>query len=659
MSLDAEALYRLLPAIHRLRDAERGEPLKALVGIIAEQVAVLEENLDQLYDDQFIETCAEWVVPYIGELVGHRQLHGVTAEVQSPRAEVANTVALRRRKGTAAMLEQLAHDVTGWDARVVELFQRLATTQYLNHLRPDHAVTVDLRRRAPLERLGGAFDSLAHTADLRRVGSGGRYNIPNVGLFLWRLHAYSLTGVTASPVDARRFRFDPLGCDRQLYNRPRTEISISQLAGPLNVPEPIGRGAFAADPAAYYGASLSIEGVDLARVDVCNLADFGDGWAHAPSGDRVAIDPLLGRIAFGTDPTDPPRVSFHHGFSADLGGGEYDRAVDLELQPVAAVPAVHATVQAALDSVAASGGAVAIGDNRSYRETLKLALAAGRRLELRAGSGLRPLVQLDGPWEISGGGDGELVLSGLVLSGESLKLVAAGGGLDRLRLSHCTLVPGWSLEPDGRPAKPGAPALIVETSGTLIEIDHCILGGLRIAEGARVRVSDSIIDANDATGVAYAGLDGSAAGAPLDIRNSTVIGKVHAALLEDVSQCLVLAQLAPDDGWAAPVLAQRRQQGCVRFSYLPLSARVPRRYRCRPDSAEDLSVPLLVSQRYGDPGYCQLSRRTADGIRRGAEDGSEMGAFHDTYGPQREINLQVRLEEYLRFGLEAGLIFES
>ena len=50
---------------------EQGGPLKALLSVIAEQVAVLEEDLDQLYDDQFIETCAEWVVPYIGDLVGH------------------------------------------------------------------------------------------------------------------------------------------------------------------------------------------------------------------------------------------------------------------------------------------------------------------------------------------------------------------------------------------------------------------------------------------------------------------------------------------------------------------------------------------------------------------------------------------------------------
>jgi hypothetical protein len=36
-----------------------------------------------------------------------------------------------------------------------------------------------------------------------------------------------------------------------------------------------------------------------------------------------------------------------------------------------------------------------------------------------------------------------------------------------------------------------------------------------------------------------------------------------------------------------------------------------------------------------------------------------MGAFHDLYQPQRERNLRVRLDEYLRFGLEAGVFYET
>src|SRR5687768_949369 len=101
MSFDAKTLYELLPAIYRIRDSELGEPhkLEALLALIAEQVAVVEESLDQQYDDQFIETCAEWVVPYIGDLIGYRALHRIDPSVLSAHAEVAHTIGFRRRKG--------------------------------------------------------------------------------------------------------------------------------------------------------------------------------------------------------------------------------------------------------------------------------------------------------------------------------------------------------------------------------------------------------------------------------------------------------------------------------------------------------------------------------------------------------------------------------
>src|SRR4249920_2982802 len=101
MNPEAERLYNLLPAVYRVRDADQGGALGALCEVIAEEIAALRENLDQLYDDQFIETCAEWVAPYIGDLIGYRPIHGVTPRTISARAEVANTIAYRRRKGTA------------------------------------------------------------------------------------------------------------------------------------------------------------------------------------------------------------------------------------------------------------------------------------------------------------------------------------------------------------------------------------------------------------------------------------------------------------------------------------------------------------------------------------------------------------------------------
>ena len=658
------------------RDAEQDGPLQALMAVLAEQVSALEENLAQLYDDQFIETAANWVVPYIGDLIGYRALYGVTPELTSPRAEVANTIAYRRRKGTAAMLEQLARDVTGWDVRAVEFFQRLATTQYMNHVRPDNLYAPDLRRWEPLERIGTAFDAVAHTADVRHVNRRrGKYNIPNIGIFLWRLAACPLTRSPAFAVDALRYTFSPLGHAAPLFTDPVTEDAITHLAEPINVPLPISRRVLHEQLVSYYGAGQSFF-IELAARDssgkldpavepvpvlpgeiiACDLRDVTDasgnvvGWAHTPPpAGKVAVDPALGRLAFAADPGKIVLVSYHYGFSADMGGGEYERAAtfDTELQPVVPVQ-MPGQITAAL----AGEGVVEICDSGRYAETPVINVAAGKRVELRAANGARPTLVLGGEFAISGGAEAEVTLNGLLITGGALRVT---GPLRRLHLRHCTLVPGLS------------PSLIVEATGIAVEIDHCILGGLRVADGATVVVRDSIIDATAEAAVAYAGLPdpGPAKlpppGGDLTITNSTIIGKVRARRIALASNAIFLARLTAGDGWQFPVHVDQRQQGCVRFSFVPAGSRTPRRHKCQPAAAADAARvrPQFTSLRYGDPGYGQLSAGCAAEIRTGADDEAEMGAFHDLYQPQRETNLRVRLDEYLRFGLEAGIFYAS
>jgi len=148
--INQDRLYELLPTIYRMRDYERGEPLKALLRIISEQVNLVEDDITQLYENWFIETCEDWVVPYIGDLIGYEPVHEageVSAldtrrgrqrnNVLIPRREVANTIRYRRRKGTLALLELLSNDVAGWPARAVEYYALLGWTQAVNHLRLD------------------------------------------------------------------------------------------------------------------------------------------------------------------------------------------------------------------------------------------------------------------------------------------------------------------------------------------------------------------------------------------------------------------------------------------------------------------------------------------------------------------------------------------
>jgi hypothetical protein len=675
MSFDMEKLYRLLPAIHRIRDAEQGEPLKALIGVIAEQVAVMEENIEQLYDDQFIETCADWVVPYIGDLIGYRLLYGAALGVGSPRAEVAHTIALRRRKGTAAVLEQLARDVTGWNARAVEFFQTLATTQYMNHLRPGNHYAPDLRQWERLERIGSAFDRVAHTVDVRRVASGrGRYNILNVGLFLWPIEAQALTRSRAVRVDDRRYRISALNHDMPLYNRPEAEDHITHIAEPFNVPMPLSRRLLHQDvsnlPAQYYGEGLSlalyINGnlapVPVEDIRICDLSDEGPTWAHLPEDNAYVIDPVLGRVALPDAPLiTQVEVSHHFGFGAEIGGGEYERAASFAAAPsqtVLRVPDDHATIQAALTALGGDG-AVEITDSGRYEEVLNVQVAANRRVELRARNERRPSVVLAGEMTISGGADSEFSLNGLLLSGEKLRVPTAGSNQLRfLRIAHVTLTPGWALTPAGDPLQPDEPSLIVETADTEVNIEHAIVGGLRTHDGAKLTVTDSILDATRIDGVACAGLDGVAPGASLSMQGCTSIGKLHAAQMPLISNCLLLAALAEVDIWDTPVRAEQKQTGCVRFSWLPLSAHVPRRYRCQPEEGVPPVAPRMLSLRYGTPIYGWLSARTADAVRRGAEDEGEMGAFHHLLASQRETNLRVRLAEYLRAGLESTMFYE-
>ena len=129
-------LFDRLPEIYRTRDAEQTPPdqLRAYLAAIESPFGALHENIAQLYDDLFIDTCDDWVVPYLADLLGTTHLKG---EPRTLRADVADTIALRRRKGTLGAIERLAVNLTGWACRAVELRENLGWSQHLNHQRPD------------------------------------------------------------------------------------------------------------------------------------------------------------------------------------------------------------------------------------------------------------------------------------------------------------------------------------------------------------------------------------------------------------------------------------------------------------------------------------------------------------------------------------------
>jgi hypothetical protein len=202
---------------------------------------------------------------------------------------------------------------------------------------------------------------------------------------------------------------------------------------------------------------------------------------------------------------------------------------------------------------------------------------------------------------------------------------------------------------------------VVEIDELALTVERSIIGGLRVDPGASVSASDSIVDATATTEVAFAATDGTSAGGALQLVACTVIGKVNALKLPLVSNSILLAQLEEADTWPAPIIAARRQEGCVRFSYLADTGRVPSCYQCLPESAASaaLAVPRFTSLRYGFPAYAQLAVSSGPQLLTGADNEGQPGAFNFLFQPQRESNLRARLDEYLRTGLEAGIFYDS
>ncbi|MCC5667894.1 hypothetical protein LC653_29460 [Nostoc sp. CHAB 5784] len=845
MSNSPDRLYELLPAVYRIRDAEQGYPLRDLLRVIAEQIDVVEADITQLYENWFIETCQDWVVPYIGDLIGYQSVHSsatniIGNKILNPRREVANTIRYRRRKGTLALLESLADKVAGWPARVVEFYQLVGKTQHINHLHSSTSTTVNLHQVDAITKLNNPFDELAHTVDIRQIGSQyqpGKHNTPNVGIFVWRLKPYSMTLTPAfclEEISSNCYTFSITGNDTPLYTRPQLTADATQIERELNLPLPIQRQVLQSRKSDYFDSnpnpeqftkSLQIwKGVDskphLISPEQIIIADLSD-WNYQPEQDHIAVDPELGRMIFPIRqlPKNGVWVSYHYSFSADIGGGEYDRTLldsaanflldvgDIEepatfisqqdasalseflrsqlssdtqrlLDAYTTPPAEPALITALLKdlnqllmgqnlyneqrfaaiTLSAEAqrlvqqnlyGKQLIGCNRLlleeafpsqirkhyahytvsqtsqadfqtiteaisqwqrdkphnavieiidsgvYVERISIELEKNQSLQLRAANRKRPVIRiLD--WRTSLGdalnvtveSGSCFVLDGLLITGRGVHIEGnptqfadyPTSGVQKpttVIIRHSTLVPGWSLHCDCEPRRSSEPSLELFNINGCVAIAHSIVGSIQVnqdeveADPLPIDISDSIIDATSIESEAIGAVGYSIAHARLTIACCTVFGKIQVHAID----------LAENSIFKGIIFVARRQQGCIRFCYVMPNSRTPRRYNCQPDlveqivrqetelqpeqiEAEQLIIrdrvqPQFNSTRYGTPTYCQLASTCAEEIKRGADDESEMGAFHNLYQPQKEANLRIRLDEYTPANTEIGIIYAS
>jgi hypothetical protein len=670
MNQKLDALYELLPAHIRAQDEKYEGPLQNLFAIIGRQAALLEQDFGmRMYDDCFIETCQDWVVAYIGDLLDYERMPSTSidgrtasgrrlAKILSPRREIANLIPYRRRKGTLWLLEELARDVAQWPARAVEFYRLLACTEHLDHLQPQRLAFAEIRTARKLESVGTPFDAFCRTGDVRRISScqsPGRHNILNVGLFVFRTRRYSVTQTVAYYQENSHgpcFTFSLLGNDTLLFRKQLPELEPTHLADESNFELPISREALAHSLAAgstpnppepLYGegkslavyardwpkkgdgvaSDRSLVAIPSERVIAANLRD----WKYRVPANHVAVDPALGRIKFpqGREPQGDVFVSYGYGFTADIGGGEYERPslplpekpdrcfVDPELAEDDPEQDWFNSIDAAYrywkslpprdpdqndQKSKCLSLVIELVRSGAYLGPLDFDLDAGEMVCLKASDRARPVIWRSdinpGTGEsltMRGREGSRIIFDGMIVVGRGVTIsgserepegTAKTDGPCEVIFRHTTLVPGWSLDCHCQPRHDTKASITLENSSARIRIESSIVGAIHIDtdatqfEPTQISVCDSIVDATSSELRAIGSSGDCAAYAELRIARSTIVGSIFVHAI----------RLAENSIFTSSVFVTRKQLGCMRFCFLSTEgARTPPRYHCQPDEA--------------------------------------------------------------------------
>jgi hypothetical protein len=345
-----------------------------------------------------------------------------------------------------------------------------------------------------------------------------------------------------------------------------------------------------------------------------------------------------------------------------LGGGEYERPISA-IDPIYRVSArgreEHSQLRQALHvwkQHHPDRAVIELTDSQIYdEEHLHIELKQNQHLEIRAAAGARPIIRLldyqasrADAILISGDPGSSLTFDGVLIAGRGIQIK---GGVAEFVLRHSTLVPGWALHGDCHAKRPHEPSLSLTDTTVRVYVEHSVLGAIQVEQSMEpehepnvIVISDSTLDSTSTNGHALCAPGFAIAYVNLVMRRCTIFGRV-------LTHAMALAE---NSIFTSEIGVARRQKGCVRFCYVPAGSRTPRQHEC----VNDFSLhPVFESVLYGTPAYCQLAANCPSEIRRGADDESEMGVFHDLFQPQRDASLRVRLEEFVPAGSDVGVIY--
>jgi tail protein P2 I len=644
-----------------LREAPPDEPrlLEALLAAVDGQVAQLEQAIDALYDDAFIESCADAAVPYIGALLG--------LPADAERLEVASAIALRRRKGTPAALQDFAAVVTGLTARVLEGWQLTTWTQRLGHPPPPRPAALDLRAGERF-RAGTPFDPARHS-----FTPSGRYAPRAATAVVWPWQTRTYRSAECCPLpEPARFALHPLGPQAPPYLRPpageqrrdelgapvRATYRVLQALGPGQIAYGVNWSVAADHPLAAelepgYPALLGLEAggaaIPWTALRFGSLPPGGPA-AAAPGPGEAVVDLARAHVELGAGLAAPLRATWHRPTPGQLGAlaaaADADPAARVVVVVNPALPATGLVVHTLADAFALAEaqsaglaeGAVEIRLETSDRlvapppQAFAPTLSRWRVVAPRAAT---PTVAGDLALDLT---DADVTLEGFGLTGD----LALGARLTAARLASLTMSP-----PTGAvlSVAPGA-------WGLRLEAHRCVLGALRADLGAfPVVLEDCVVDGR---GERLSVCGPPPAAAPRDaVGAATTLAPVlQAARVTFAGAVRAESADATDCLFADGIEVVQQQEGCLRHCYLgpEPSPSLPVIYRCGPFPA-----PTFASVGFEAAGYYALDPGSGHPLLTAASDGGEVGAHHDLRRAARIARLDRRIHEFVPLGVRPGL----
>ena len=357
-----DRLYDLLPAVYRIRDAEHGDRSRRCCRSSASRSTLVEERhraaLRQLVHRD-LRGLGRAVHRRPGRLptradAGSRATSRTAQDARAtailmPRREVANTIRYRRRKGTLALLEAARHRrrrMAGAGRRVLHLLgwhqrrQPPAIGPARAHGRRAPRRAARICSAAPFDRLGAHRRRAAHqlapqraaatTSPASACSSGGSSptRSPQTPAVLRRRASGPHASRSASSATTRR-------CSRATSRRPNRRTSPTSSTSRADPPRRSRRApgspatgrsrASSSGPASSEARTVSAR-AGAGRSDRRRRPDRLDVPAAPRHRRRRSGARAASRFRRSTPPKSGVWVSYHYGFSADIGGGEYDRA---------------------------------------------------------------------------------------------------------------------------------------------------------------------------------------------------------------------------------------------------------------------------------------------------------------------------------------------